>query len=210
LTILSPYVPLLFQGEEWAASSPFQYFVDFSEDQELADAVAAGRKQEFAGFHQGADVPNPQDPQTFTRSKLCWEEIDDPRHSEMLAWYKQLVAVRRRFPALVDGRMERISTHFDEAERWLIVERENTRLVANLSGEQLDIELQGAFAATIELASHTGAELDRESISMPPFSIAMVVGPQLAGTTSNYSMAWSAAVSPPSVIADRRLKQRIR
>ena len=69
LTILSPYVPMLFQGEEWGSSSPFLYFVDFSQDPQLAAAVTAGRREEFAGFHQGIQAPDPQEVPTFLRSQ---------------------------------------------------------------------------------------------------------------------------------------------
>jgi maltooligosyltrehalose trehalohydrolase len=91
LTILAPYVPLLFQGEEWNASSPFQYFVDFAAEPELARAVSVGRRNEFRHFGwKPEDVPDPQDPQTFRRSKLDWREVSSPAHRSMFDWYRQL------------------------------------------------------------------------------------------------------------------------
>ena len=93
--LLGPFIPLLFQGEEWAASTPFLYFTDF-EPGDLAEAVRRGRREEFAAFGwRPEDVPDPQDPATYRRSQLDWAELDKPGHREMLALYKRLIALRR-------------------------------------------------------------------------------------------------------------------
>ncbi len=98
----APNVPMLFQGEEWGASSPFQYFTDH-EDAELGRAVSDGRRREFAAFGWDPDdVPDPQDPATFERSKLDWSELGREPHAELLAWHKALIA-RRRARAGRDG-----------------------------------------------------------------------------------------------------------
>ena len=94
LTVLSPFVPLLFQGEEWGASTPFLYFTDH-EDAELGRLVAEGRSKEFSDFHWAGAVPNPQEPETFTRSKLAWPELSRPPHAEIFEWYRQLISLRR-------------------------------------------------------------------------------------------------------------------
>jgi maltooligosyltrehalose trehalohydrolase len=94
LIVLSPCVPMLFQGEEWGASTPFLYFTDF-QDQQLGTAVAEGRRNEFAAFNWHQEVPNPQQIETFMRSKLNWAEIREPRHAELLEWYRDLIALRR-------------------------------------------------------------------------------------------------------------------
>ena len=79
--LTAPFVPMLFQGEEWAASTPFQYFTDH-EDPELGRPVSEGRSAEFASFRLAADdVPDPQDPATFERSKLRWDELSEPGHA---------------------------------------------------------------------------------------------------------------------------------
>ncbi|HEV7614378.1 MAG TPA: malto-oligosyltrehalose trehalohydrolase [Steroidobacteraceae bacterium] len=93
LTLLSPFVPLLFQGEEWAASTPFLYFTDH-ENTELGRLVAEGRSREFSGFRWQGEVPNPQELETFTRSKLEWSELAEWPHAEMLGWYRQLIRLR--------------------------------------------------------------------------------------------------------------------
>ncbi|MCC6438190.1 MAG: malto-oligosyltrehalose trehalohydrolase [Acidimicrobiales bacterium] len=98
LVLLAPTVPLLFQGEEWAASTPFQYFTDHP-DPALAEAVRQGRRKEFAAFGwRPDDIPDPQAVATFVASTLRWEELDEPAHAAMLAWYRSLLGLRRRCP----------------------------------------------------------------------------------------------------------------
>lgn len=94
--LLAPQIPMLFMGEEWQASTPFQYFVDFP-DPELSRAVRDGRRLEFAGFGGFAaeEVPDPTDPQTLARSRLDWAEIAREPHSEVLAETKSLLRLRQ-------------------------------------------------------------------------------------------------------------------
>jgi len=100
--ILSPQIPMLFMGEEWSASAPFQFFVDFSESEELSSAVREGRRREFRHFRAFADeaaaarIPDPTDEQTFLDSKLDWEEIAREPHASVLASMRELIAIRRR------------------------------------------------------------------------------------------------------------------
>jgi maltooligosyltrehalose trehalohydrolase len=95
LTLLSPFVPLLFQGEEWGARTPFLYFTDH-QNAELGEAVAAGRAREFSSFSWQGAVPNPQALETFERSKLEWSELDEGSHAELYDWYRQLIRLRRK------------------------------------------------------------------------------------------------------------------
>ncbi|MDQ3757558.1 MAG: malto-oligosyltrehalose trehalohydrolase [Actinomycetota bacterium] len=96
LVLSSRSVPLLFQGEEWAASTPFQYFTDHA-DPELGRAVSEGRRSEFGAFGwKPEDVPDPQDPATFERSRLDWSEPAREPHAGMLRWYRELIALRRQ------------------------------------------------------------------------------------------------------------------
>jgi maltooligosyltrehalose trehalohydrolase len=93
--LLSPLVPLLFQGEEWGASTPFLYFTDH-DDPGLAQAVSEGRRREFAAFGwKPEEVPDPQNPATFEASRLDWSELDKPPHAELLAWHRELLRLRR-------------------------------------------------------------------------------------------------------------------
>jgi maltooligosyltrehalose trehalohydrolase len=96
LLLLSPYVPLLFMGEEYGETNPFQYFVSHS-DPQLCEAVRTGRREEFAAFGWDDAVPDPQSEATFVNSRLDRAKLEDPRHAGMVALYTDLIAVRRRF-----------------------------------------------------------------------------------------------------------------
>jgi maltooligosyltrehalose trehalohydrolase len=93
LTLLSPFVPMLFQGEEWGATTPFLYFTDH-ENAELGRLVAQGRSREFDGFRWQGAVPNPQEPATFEHSKLKWSELKQPAHAELYEWHRRLIQLR--------------------------------------------------------------------------------------------------------------------
>ncbi|HEX7813477.1 MAG TPA: malto-oligosyltrehalose trehalohydrolase [Burkholderiales bacterium] len=92
--LLSPGIPMLFMGEEFAASTPFLFFCDFGPD--LAVKVREGRRREFAEFGHAGDLPDPNDPATFAACKLRWDEIGSPDHEEWLALYRNLLAIRQR------------------------------------------------------------------------------------------------------------------
>jgi maltooligosyltrehalose trehalohydrolase len=170
LTFLSPYVPLLFQGEEWASSSPFQYFVDFAEDPSLACAVFEGRRRDFESFGF-SDVPDPQAIDTFLRSKLDWSEIASPPHLEMLDWYKQLIALRRRYAAITDGALEDIVTQFDLEQEWLAILRGDLWVVANLATEPREIPISSDYVYEILLASDSSCRVTGDGLCVPPESV---------------------------------------
>ncbi|WPB76242.1 malto-oligosyltrehalose trehalohydrolase [Archangium violaceum] len=109
LLLLSPYTPLLFMGQEWNASTPFLYFTDHNA--ELGKLVTEGRRKEFAGFTRFSSdsVPDPQAVETFTRSKLDWNEAAKPEHAGVLALYRELLRLRATDPCLKDNRRG----HFD-------------------------------------------------------------------------------------------------
>ena len=133
LVLTSPFVPMLFMGEEFAASTPFQYFTHH-EDQELGKQVLEGRQREFSAFGwDPKEVPDPQDPGTFERSKLNWSEIDSGAHADMLSFYKTLIKLRRQEPALTDGRMADVENAYDEVKRWFVMSRGPIDVVCNFS-----------------------------------------------------------------------------
>ena len=133
LVFTSPFVPMLFQGEEWGASTPFLFFTDHREP-ELAEAVREGRCREFAAFGwKPEEVPDPQARETFFRSKLQWPEMFRAPHAEILDWHKKLIQLRRREPALADGRMDWVNTRFDESARWFMLERGPITVACNLA-----------------------------------------------------------------------------
>lgn len=103
-------------GEEWAASTPFQYFTDHH-DPELGAAVSKGRREEFASFGSDpASVPDPQAVESFLRWKVNWDELSQPDHARVLEWHRALIALRRRYPELTDGRLDYVGVEFDEDE----------------------------------------------------------------------------------------------
>ncbi|HEV8216696.1 MAG TPA: malto-oligosyltrehalose trehalohydrolase [Gemmatimonadaceae bacterium] len=99
LLLTSPYVPLIFMGEEYGETNPFQYFVDHG-DSTLLEAVRTGRRREFAGFGWGDEVPDPAAVETFDRSKLDWGKRDRDSHARILALYRELLRARREEPLL--------------------------------------------------------------------------------------------------------------
>jgi maltooligosyltrehalose trehalohydrolase len=157
LLLTAPFVPLLFQGEEWGAATPWQYFTDFA-DVELGRAVTEGRRSEFASFGWTAlEVPDPQDRATFERSRLDWTEIDRRPNAEILDWYRQLIAIRRRIPDLTDGRLDRISVSVDPVVGGVIVERPSVVVAALIGPAAGSVGVPGA---TMLAASDPGVRLD--------------------------------------------------
>jgi malto-oligosyltrehalose trehalohydrolase len=173
LVLTAPFTPMLFMGEEWAASTPWQYFTDHT-DPALAAAVAEGRRAEFAAHGWGpADVPDPQDEATFRRSKLDWSELGKPAHQEILAWYRQLIALRRAWPELTDPRLERVWAECDERARWLVVTRGRLRIAVNLGSQPAVLPL-GTPGSAVLAATSPDVAIDREQLSMPPATFAVV------------------------------------
>jgi maltooligosyltrehalose trehalohydrolase len=173
LVLTSPFVPMLFQGEEWAASTPFQYFSDHREP-ELAKAVREGRRKEFAAFGwKPEDVPDPQALETFDRSKLNWPESSHGHHAEMLAWHRLLIQLRRNEPALTDGELSHVSTRFDELARWLVLERGPIAVACNLSSQAERIPLLNGKPAIL-LASDTTIRVADDVVSLNPDSVAIL------------------------------------
>jgi maltooligosyltrehalose trehalohydrolase len=122
----APALPLLFQGEEWAEEAPFDYFTSHG-DPALAEAVRKGRHEEYLHLlEEGADLATWADPQaeeTFRRCKLRWDSIAAPPHADMLAFYRALIALRRRLAPLHNGRKDLTRVEHDEAGRWLTIVR---------------------------------------------------------------------------------------
>lgn len=139
----SPYSTMLFMGEEWGASTPFQFFSSHSEP-ELARATAQGRKAEFAEHGWDADdIPDPQDPQTFQRSKLHWDEVDDDEHARLLSVYRELIALRRTESDLADPWLADLHVDYDEAARWIVMRRGRLAIACNLGTEATGIPITG-------------------------------------------------------------------
>jgi len=143
LVLTGPFTPMLFMGEEWGARTPWQYFTDHT-DPALAEAVRTGRRREFAahGWTPG-EIPDPQDPATRDRSCLDWGEPEREPHARLLAWYRELILLRRTLPDLSDPDMASVRTAFDERARWLVCRRGDLRVAVNLGGRPAGIRLGG-------------------------------------------------------------------
>jgi maltooligosyltrehalose trehalohydrolase len=172
LALLSAFVPMIFQGEEFGASTPFQYFTHH-EDAELARQVSEGRRSEFKAFGwKPEDVPDPQDPQTFQRSKLRWSEIHEEPHASLLGWYKDLIALRRARRELTNGRTDRVEVRFDERARWLVMRREEIEVACNFASDAQAIPVTCARAPL--MASGDGWRLRPGLIELPGESVALL------------------------------------
>jgi maltooligosyltrehalose trehalohydrolase len=170
--LLSPFVPLLFEGEEWAASTPFQYFANH-DDKELARLVSEGRKREFSAFGWAPEtIPDPENPKTFEASKLNWNEVNDREHAAMLEWYRAVIRLRRSAASLNDGNQGNVQVEFDEGKSWLRIVRGTISVICNLGTH--DIALPVPQSSTIELASGGTIRITNDTISLPVNSIAVL------------------------------------
>ncbi len=171
LLLTSPFVPLLFQGEEWGADTPFPYFTDHA-DPALADAVRTGRQAEFAAFGwQPAAIADPQAGTTFEQAKLDWAEPAKPGHVELLAWYQELIALRRNCPALTDPRLTQIETDRDDASGWLKIQRGPIVIAVNLGAADWTCRLPGA--ATLLARSDQTVQAIAAGLVLPPDTVAI-------------------------------------
>jgi maltooligosyltrehalose trehalohydrolase len=161
-TLLSPFVPLLFMGEEYGEDAPFQFFTDHI-DPLIADATRDGRRAEFASFTSFAaeEIPDPQDPDTFERSKLTRRRDD-----ELADLYSRLLEVRRRLPPAEPDAID-----FDEEARWLRVRRGRFELIANFSSARRSIGCRGT---SVELATHREPVVSDGAVELEPMSGALI------------------------------------
>ena len=170
LLVLSPYVPMLFQGEEWGASTPFLYFTDHK-DPSLGRAVTEGRRREHR-VGAGLEVPDPQARETFERSKLDWSELEREPHRGLLEWYRRLLALRRSEPDLASHERGATSCSFDEDRRWLVLRRGRFSIAANFSDAPREVPFR--TGGSVVLASGDEARLVGDEVWLPAYSVAVV------------------------------------
>jgi maltooligosyltrehalose trehalohydrolase len=172
LVLTAPFVPLLFQGEEFAASTPFLYFADH-DDPAMAKAVSEGRKREFAAFgFEAQEIPDPEALETFERSRLNWAEVGDGPHREMLDWYRTLIHLRRGSIGLNDGDMGHIQVRFDAQANWLVMDRGGVQVLVNLGKQDASFEVAEGFR--VALVSRSGVGSDAGKILLPPTTLAVL------------------------------------
>ena len=174
LFLTAPYTPMLFMGEEWAASTPFQFFTDFS-DEGLREAVSAGRRSEFASHGWSFDeVPDPQDEATYRRSQLDWAEAHEGEHARMLAWYRDLIALRRSEAELGDGRLDRVQVACHDDDRWLVMSRGDLRTVVNLSETAQTVPLAQPVAEVLLAWDPAATAASDQGLRLPGHGCAVV------------------------------------
>lgn len=160
-TLLSPFVPMLFMGEEYGEPAPFQFFSDHI-DKKIADATRDGRRREFAAFAEfEEEIPDPQDVATFERSKLTRE-----RDTKLAELYAQLLVERRRLPP---GDADAIE--FDEEQRWLRVRRGPFEILCNFADEPRQVPCEGT---SVQLSTHEPPQPSDGRAELPPMSGALV------------------------------------
>ena len=155
--ILSPFVPMLFMGEEYGEKAPFQYFTSHS-DLHLIEAVRRGRQEEFEEFDWQGEAPDPHDEQTFQCSKLTWSE-----EAGMRDFYRELLRLRRETPSLRSLDLSKVETFPDDERRVLVVRRGETLLAFNFSDAEQSIDLPPG-----EWESRMGGRVDRGRLILPP------------------------------------------
>jgi maltooligosyltrehalose trehalohydrolase len=169
LVLASPYTAMLFMGEEWGASTPFQFFSSHPEP-ELARATAEGRKREFSDHGWDADdIPDPQDPQTFQRSKLDWSELDSVDHAKLLRVYRELIALRRNESDLRDPWLNNLDVEYDEGGRWIAMHRGRLMVACNLGAEPAALPITGELVLGSEPIS-----VGEQITELPPHSFVIV------------------------------------
>jgi maltooligosyltrehalose trehalohydrolase len=174
LLLTSPFTPMLWMGEEWAASTRWPFFTSHPEP-ELAAAVAKGRLEEFAGHGWDvAEMIDPQDEQAYRSAILDWSEVAEGEHAAVLDLHRRLLALRAAEADLHDTDLRTVAVDYDEDAHWLVVHRGGFRVVANLSaGEQTVPVTDLGDGARIELAT-ADAAVTGGGVRLAPESAAVV------------------------------------
>ncbi|HEY2298555.1 MAG TPA: malto-oligosyltrehalose trehalohydrolase [Jatrophihabitans sp.] len=170
LLLTAAFTPMLWMGEEWAASTRWPFFTSHPQP-ELAEATGKGRIEEFA--EHGWDVSqmiDPQDEQAYRSAILDWDEVGHGVHADMLGLYKHLIALRAAEPELTDADLRNVHVDFDEDQRWLVMHRGGLRVIANLSAHERSIAVDA-----YELVLATGSlEVAAGNVLIGPESAAIV------------------------------------
>jgi len=161
ILMCAPNLPMLFMGEEFGASAPFNYFTSF-DDPALAKAVSEGRRREYESFFRDRPFPDPQAPETFAGSQIDWAETARSPHREFLALNRALILLRKQNRCLSNCRKDLTEVDFNEDERWMLIRRGdssggNALLFCNLSPETRTVPMP-RDASGFELVLFTGEE----------------------------------------------------
>jgi maltooligosyltrehalose trehalohydrolase len=197
LLLCAPNLPLLFMGQEWGETAPFLYFTSHT-DPELARAVYIGRKEEYSSFvkQEGdasagvGDFADPQSARTFERSRLTWSLIEESPHSEILRFYRDMIALRKKHQSLSNCDKTMTGVEHDNDARWIAVKRgdrsgSRALLICNLSGEEPSITPSSIEDMVWDLALFTGdSKYGGKGEFMPPARIDSGQGITLPGRSA--------------------------
>jgi maltooligosyltrehalose trehalohydrolase len=179
LLLTSPFTPMLWMGEEWAASTRWPFFSSHPEP-ELAASTGPGRIAEFAEHGWDAtQMVDPQDPDAYRSAVLRWHERRQPAHAALLALYRELIGLRAAEPELRDPHLDRVAVDFDEQARWLIVHRGTIRVAVNLAAteQRLPVHAGVVLLATGSAAMEDGGLLlAAESAAVVRYARGLPVG----------------------------------
>jgi len=173
----SPFLPLLFMGQEYGETAPFLFFTSF-QDANLVEAVRQGRRKEFAAYYAATDFPDPQAEATFEQSKLDWAKLSQPTFAKLLRLYRDLFFLRTGHACIGNCRKDLTDVAFDEKARWLVMTRadfseERAVLICNFSEHAQPIAIR-SDRRRWELALWTAdpAYGDNSGTARPPNLIA--------------------------------------
>jgi maltooligosyltrehalose trehalohydrolase len=160
--LLSPYVPLLFMGEEYGETAPFLFFSDYQSPQ-LADAVREGRKREFAPFHWQGQVPDPQRIETYEKSKLNWQQRYSGRGEKVAGYYRALLELRKKHP-IFQPQVERQITQVNIQDKVLFIQKQSGEaaagIVAHCAGDSVGYDFPfeaGVYVKVLDSADFAWA-----------------------------------------------------
>ncbi len=171
LVLTSPFTPMLFMGEEWAATTPWQFFTDF--DAELGPAVSRGRRAEFADHGWDAsEIPDPQSSATREASVLDWDELRDGKHLAVLEWYRGLIALRAAEPGLRADDLDQVAVTV--GQDWLVLHRGGFDVLVNLSPVTAELPTDPAAEVVLCWPAQEPPRPGARGLSMVPDSVAVV------------------------------------
>jgi len=180
--LVSPFLPMLFMGEEWAEPNPFLYFVSHT-DPELAEAVRKGRKAEFAAFHAEGEAPDPVAESTFETSRLQWDLPGKAHHKTMFNYYRRLIELRKQEPALSKPDRKHLEVQHNEEQQTLQLRRwsgqQEVVCLMNFSAQQQTLEVS-AFSEARLLIDSAAEEWDGPgaAASLHPGTTTVLLQPQ--------------------------------
>ena len=167
ITLLSPFTPMIFMGEEWAAATPWCFFSSHPEP-DLAELVRSGRLEEFAQMDWDTSaVPDPQDPNTFEISKLDWSELERPDHAEQLELTTRLIEIRHTYPDFTDPRFDQGHATSDDEDGWVLIERGKVIMAVNFHDHPTEVEV-GREVVPVFIIGDT--EVDGGTVRLGPHS----------------------------------------